>query len=283
MSAPIDTPEPEFGMRSKRSILDRLVMFLALWNGFTTCLVLVVALLCGKPVMRALLLMVAGTSLLWIFLGGALMIAVRDRLRDRVRRIPLDWRITFVLFCTLLALAEEAVTTTMTHCAPLFGVPYGKAYITASGNYLDVVFLHSVVVFVPMFAAWAWMLKRWSFRPEGVLLLFGITGILAEISFGGLQAVLMFGFWIFVYGLMIYLPAYCIPATLPTRRPNFAVCIFAVLFPILWSIPVAIIVSRLHPIKIHFADMTLDPPRPAVLQPKSPLTSHQNSTNPIHP
>lgn len=283
MSAPIDTPDPEFGQRSKRRILDRLVMFLALWNGFTTILVLVIAFLCGKPVMRALLLMVAGTSLLWIFLGGAMMIAFRDRLRERVRLLPIDWRITFVLFCTLLALTEEAVTTTMTHCAPLFGVPYGKAYITASGNYLDVVCLHSVVVFVPMFAAWAWMLKRWSFRPEGVLLLFGITGILAEISFGGLQAILMFSFWIFVYGLMIYLPAYCIPAALPTRRPNFAVCIFAVLFPILWTVPVALVVMRLHPIRIHFADMVIDPPRAAVPLPKSPPINDQNRTKGINP
>jgi len=283
MSAPIDTPEPEFGLRSKRKILDRLVLFLALWNGFTTCFVLVIAFLCGKPVMRALLLMLAGTSLLWTFLGGALMIAFRDRLRERVRRLPLDWRITFVLFCTLLALTEEVVTTTMTHCAPLFGVPDGKAYITASGNYLDVVCLHSVVVFVPMFAAWAWMLKRWSFRPEGVLLLFGITGILAEISFGGLQALLMFGFWIFVYGLMIYLPAYCLPAVLPTRRPNFAVCVFAVLFPILWTVPVALVVMRLHPIKIHFANMVLDPPQSAVSLPKSPSGNHPDKRKAINP
>jgi hypothetical protein len=53
-----------------------------------------------------------------------------------------------VLFCTLLALAEEAVTTTMTNLAPLFGVKMGEVAITASANYIEVVTQHSVIVFV---------------------------------------------------------------------------------------------------------------------------------------
>ena len=39
----------------------------------------------------------------------------------------------------------------MTNCAPLFGVEMGEVYITASGNDMDVVLFHSVVVFVPQF------------------------------------------------------------------------------------------------------------------------------------
>jgi len=57
---------------------------------------------------------------------------------------------------------------------------------------------HSVVVFVPMFIAWAWMLSRWDFSPLKVLLLFGITGSLAEASIN--LTSLIGGFWVFVYG-----------------------------------------------------------------------------------
>ena len=45
-----------------------------------------------------------------------------------------------------------------------------EAHITASTNYFTVVCFHSVVVFVPMFIAWAWMLSRWRFSPLKVLL-----------------------------------------------------------------------------------------------------------------
>ena len=47
--------------------------------------------------------------------------------------------------CILLAMLEEVVTTSMTNCAPLFGVKIGEAYITASSNYFDVILRHSVV------------------------------------------------------------------------------------------------------------------------------------------
>jgi hypothetical protein len=38
---------------------------------------------------------------------------------------------------TALALMEEAITSSMTNLAPLFGVKIGEAYITASTNYFD--------------------------------------------------------------------------------------------------------------------------------------------------
>jgi len=47
--------------------------------------------------------------------------------------LPGGWP-QFVAFCTLLALAAEAVTTTINNLAPVFGVAVGKAYITASTN-----------------------------------------------------------------------------------------------------------------------------------------------------
>lgn len=84
----------------------------------------------------------------------------------------------FVAMATLPALLEEAITMGMTGLAPLFGVPVGAASITASANCLDVVCLHSVAVFAPMFAAWAILLHRVDF----------------------------------VYGRMVYLPVDCLPA-----------------------------------------------------------------------
>ena len=116
------------------------------------------------------------------------------------------WRLKFVRLATLLALLEGAITVTMTNLAPLFGVLVGAAYITASANDLDVVALHSVVVFVPMFIAWAVLLSRWDFTPAQVVLLFGLTGTLAEVSFGGIQQFVQIAMWTFVYGLMVFLP-----------------------------------------------------------------------------
>ena len=52
---------------------------------------------------------------------------------------------------------DEVVTTTMTNCAPLFGMKLGEVYITASSNYLDVILRDSVVVFVPMFVGRAFL------------------------------------------------------------------------------------------------------------------------------
>ena len=205
-----------------------LIILLAIWLGISTTIVLIIALTTMGPNSRAVIMMGAGLILLWVALGGSLMFIFRNRIRQTVLGLPGDWRIKFVLFATLLALLEEAVTVSMTNLAPVFGVPVGAAYITASANYLDVVTLHSVVVFIPMFIGWAFILSRWDFSPAVVFLLFGLTGTLAEVSFGGMQQFAQIAMWTFVYGLMVFLPAYCIPAergaqpgslvALPSRR-----------------------------------------------------------------
>ena len=110
--------------------------------------------------MRAVLGMGWGLILLWIGVGGMLMYRFREPIREGLLKIRLDWRLKFILFATFLALTEEAITTTMTNLAPLFGVKVGEAYITASTNYLDVVALHSVVMFVPLFVGWAFV-RSW--------------------------------------------------------------------------------------------------------------------------
>jgi hypothetical protein len=195
----------------------------------------------------------------WIFVLGGLMYCARHAARAWVLKVPLDWRLKFVLFATALALIEEAITTTMTNLAPLFGVKAGEAYITAAANYLDVVALHSVVVFVPLFVGWAFLLWRYDFDPFEVFLLFGITGTLAEMSFGP-QHALEFGMWIFVYGLMVYLPAYCVRYERKARPPRWFHYPLAVIAPFLFIpvVPLPLIVRIFfpnHP-EIHFPPLS---------------------------
>jgi len=210
----------------------------------------------GKVVARAIFRMGAGLVLLWVVGGGLLMWRSRDTVRGLVRRIGLPWQMTFVLFCTILALLEETITTTLTNCAPWFGVPIGKAYITASTNYLDVVCCHSVVVFVPLFIGWAVLLGRRAFSPNAAFLLFGLTGTLLEVLYGGPQQLAAYGMWTFVYGWMVYLPAYSLPQGRDARPPRWWEYPMAVFFPILFSAPVAAVLAlylqQHHHPSVHF-------------------------------
>jgi hypothetical protein len=128
-----------------------LIAALAGWLVLSTAAVFAVTLVSGSPNSRAVMLMGTGLVVLWVGACGTLMYLARDRIQAIVQSVPIDWRARFVAMAGLLALAEEAITTGMTNCAPSFGVPVGAAYITASAYYLDVVCLHGVVVFVPMF------------------------------------------------------------------------------------------------------------------------------------
>ncbi len=229
-----------------------LIVALAGWLALSTAVVLVVTLVGGGPNSRAVILMGTGLVVLWVGVCGSLMLLLRDRARALARAMPVDWRVTFVAMATLLALVEEAITTGMTNLAPFFGVPVGAAYITTSADYLDVVCLHSVAVFVPMFAAWAAMLRRVDFSPNAVFLLFGLTGTLAEAGFGGAKAFAEIGMWIFVYGLMVYLPAYGIPDGRGSRPPRWWQYPLAVVLPFAFAIPMAAVIGALHPVRIHF-------------------------------
>jgi hypothetical protein len=180
------------------------IVLLALWQ--MVVMGLVTISVWSNPVHRAVLGMGWGLQILWVGVCGTGMVVWRDRLNRLVSRVSIPWGLKFVLGCTVLALIEEAITTSLTNSAPWFGVAVGEAYITASANYLDVVLYHSVVVFVPMFIAWAVLLRWWRFSPFAVFLLFGITGTLAETLTFGPQNLANFAFWIFVYGLMVWLP-----------------------------------------------------------------------------
>jgi hypothetical protein len=227
---PNDLPEPE-SVAPSSPRTDRIIRWILTAIGvYTTLLVTLLNIFLlgsGKPVDRAIILMADGLILFWIVIGGALTPMLRKRLVPWLVQIPLDWRVRFVLLCTAMALLEEVITTTMTNLAPLLGTTPEEAHITASTNYFVVVCFHSVVVFVPMFIAWALMLSWWKFTPLKVLLLFGITGSMAEASINPTS--LIGGFWVFVYGLMVYLPACTVPQDRPAQPPRW------------WSYPLAVV------------------------------------------
>jgi hypothetical protein len=229
------------------------VGLLAAWLIATTSLVTVAVW--HQPSARAIIGMGWGLIVLWIGAGGGLMLGFREKIQTGATRVRLGWRWKFILFATVLALVEEAITTTMTNLAPVFGVRPGEAFITASANYIDVVTMHSVVVFIPMFVGWQWLLGRWRFTPFQVFLLFGHTGTLAECTFGP-QHLREFGLWIFVYGLMVWLPAHCVPmerAAQPPRWWHFPLAII-VPFAFIILIPTPLVVKWIDPHHaiIHF-------------------------------
>ena len=233
------------------------VVALGIWLLVMTGLVTVATW--SHPRLPATIGMGWGLIIFWVLLGGALMRRFRDPIRSTVLALKWDWRLKFILSATMLVLLEEAITTTMTNLAPLFGVKIGEAYITASTNYFDVIALHSVVVIVPMFVAWALLLTRFDFSPFEVFLLFGLTGTLAECSFG-LKHILEFGMWIFVYGLMVYLPSYCVPVERKKRPPSWWHYPLAVVVPFIFIpiVPLPLLAGLLRPHhpSIHFPPIT---------------------------
>ena len=222
-----------------------LVGALYAWMIAITVVVTVVAW--DHPVLRAVIAMGWGVIVLWITLCGGLMWRYRAPLRAWVASLPGDPRLKFFLGCVALALVEEAVTTSMTNLAPALGVPIGRAYVTASGNYLDVIALHSVVILLPMFAAWTWLAFRWRFTANEAFALFGVIGIYAE------KHPAEFAFWVFVYGLMVWLPAYCLPDREQLPRPRLLQYALAIAVPIAAAAPVVFLLLHSgHPL-VHFA------------------------------
>lgn len=195
---------------------------------------------------HAIASMAAGLFLLWCGVGGGLMWRLRDRFAGWVARGRLRWQVKFVLGCTAFALLEEAVAVLMTNLAPVFGARVGEAYITASTNYFEVVLKHSVVVFVPMFICWALLLTRWAFAPVQAMVLFGLTGTLAESITFGMHHLLGWGFWLLVYGLMVYLPAYAVREQVGVLRPRLLHAVLAVILPLAFAIPVVLVLALIQ-------------------------------------
>lgn len=191
----------------------------------------------ADPDNRAIIKMGVALILVWCVLGGALMLRFRERFVAWTTQFPLGWRTRFVLLCIAFALLEEAVTTSLTNLAPLFGGVTDAARITASKNYFVVVFQHSVIAFVPMFVCWGWLLSRYDFRPAEVLLLFGLNGTLAETLSFGPQNLLQVGMWAWVYGLMAYLPACTVPADRGARPAQWWHGLMSIFLPLVFIVP----------------------------------------------
>ena len=101
-----------------------LIALIAAWLILSTSAIAAIALLDAPPNTRAVVLMGSGLVLIWVVLGGSIQRFLRDRVRSFVQAVRIDARVKFVVLATVLALIEEAVTTTMTNLAPLFGVPF---------------------------------------------------------------------------------------------------------------------------------------------------------------
>lgn len=213
-----------------KNISGLLIKILAVYSVVVLSIVSFIALSGNDSTEKAIIKMALGFIFLWIVICGTMMFLLRNRISKIVQKIPIGWKMKFVFFATFLVLIEEAITTAMTNLAHIFGSEIGVAYITASANYLHVVLFHSVIGFFAMFVVWAFLLSRYDFSPNTVFLLFGLTGSIAEISMNPYN--IFGGFWFFVYGLMVYLPAYSIPKNRVTKKPKFWNYILAVLLPL---------------------------------------------------
>ncbi len=239
-------------MRDNRRLL---IIFLGTWLLISTFAI--AAITFENPALRAASMMELGVIIFWVIICGGLMYHFREPIRRATLDIRLPYQLKFVIFATLLALIEESIATTMTNLAPVFGAKIGETYITASANFFDTVFFHSAINFVGPFIFWAFILSRYNFSPFASFLIFGISGVLAEASFGGPQHLLEFGLWIFVYGLMIFLPTYSLPRAEErgAKQPEWYHYIFMVFLPAI-SAPLFSWIPGLidpnHPQPAHF-------------------------------
>ena len=204
---------------------------LSIWTVF--CLVILTFIGAQKPSSFVAVKMVWGSFLVWVVFGGYIMIKNQDKIKQYILSLKFSWQKKFIIFATILALIEEAIATLMTNLAPAFGVKIGEAYLTASANFFDVVIFHSVILFIPMFYAWTRLLNKYSFTASQVFWLFGASGTIAEFLFN--QSPLgIAGLWFFVYGLMVYLPAYTLPERAGLVIPQKKHFVLAIFYPFIF-------------------------------------------------
>lgn len=205
--------------------------------------------------LRAVMGMALGLLWLWVvFVGGALY-TFRRRISTWFEPHTASVRGRFACFASMavaLACVEEAIACAMTASAPLYGVPVGRAYITATTDYLDLIGLHSVVAFVPAILLWAWATSRRRFAPAWVAIFFGLFGLGGETIAFGPQSLSNAGFWVLVYGTMVFLPAFLVAERQPAT-PSARWWSYPLLMAGGWvaAAPVAIVLSRVHAVQ-HF-------------------------------
>lgn len=182
--------------------------------------------------------MMFSAIILWVLFIGLLMRRYREPIKLRIQKINISEKLKFILFATFLACIEEAITCLMTNLAPVLGGSWGVQGITNTTNYFHLIFLHSVVTFVPAFVVWAFLLERYAFNTSQVFLLYGLTGTVCEAVFVRPDAILA-GYWILIYGLMVYLPAYSMRTPENRIAPRLQHYILAIFLPIILTLPIA--------------------------------------------
>jgi hypothetical protein len=195
-----------------------------------------------NPDERAIIYMGLSLIGIWCVVGGITMHRNRARFVRWARSLQIGWKVRFVLLAIGMALIEEAVTTSLTNLAPFFGAASEAARITVSTNYFKVI-SNSVLAFIPWFICWAWMLGRFDFKPMEVMLLFGLTGLYAETTLDSvvsLEDLAGVGMWVYIYGLMVYLPALTIPEKRDARPPRWYHVPLAIVLPLFFIIPLAL-------------------------------------------
>jgi len=229
-----------WNMVSREKFTLRVLQVLAVYGLLASGIPVTLVLLAEQdPDKRAVVMMGAGLIVVWCIIGGLTMRRFRDRFVRSALQMKIGWRLRFVLLCIVMAMLEEVVTTSLTNAAPLLGAATDAAKITISANYFEVI-RTSVVAFIPWFICWAWLLGRYDFKPLEVFLLIGLTGTFAEstinFSWGNFAGV---GMWVYVYGLMVYLPVHTIPRNRPVKPVKWYHCIAAVFLPLVFIIPFA--------------------------------------------
>ena len=193
---------------------------------------------------KAIIKMAIALVVVWVIIIGSLMRKYRDIIKSLIQKITAPYPSVFFLFSLSLILLEELITVTLTNLAPLFGGEIGKSFIAASTNYFHVIFFHSAIMFIPFLLAWSYLLTKYNFNTNQIFILFGFLGVIAE-SFISPTAFIA-GFWVFVYGLMVYLPAYCLPERSHLKKPNILSYVLAIILPLVFSIPFFFLVMNLR-------------------------------------
>lgn len=211
----------------------------------------------GSPVPRTMILMGMTLFIVWVLIAGSIQKYFQKLYPEKLVALKKHPILFFILAAAVLACLEEAVAVTITNLAPLYGVRLGEAYITASSNYFMVIFFHSVIVFIPMFATLGFFLNRYTISPFRAFILFGLVGVFAETLFTGPQAILNAPFWILVYGLVVYVPAHAF-VKLERKKLSLIFYPFLLLLVAFSAAVTAWIPAKLDMPKTHFAPLRIE-------------------------
>lgn len=196
------------------------------------------------PDPRAAIVMQWGSFIIWVVIMGFFLApSIASFVSGLVKSFGFGQKSIFIVGATALALIEEAVAIFLNNNVSTSLSTSSGTILTATRNYFELVTQKSVVVFIPMFIVWAYLLKNKHYSAEEAFLYFGLTGILAEFWF--MPGPLIFiagGFWMLVYGAMVYAPAVLLVGKKEKFDFSFRRAIFAIFLSFLAATPVAFFV-----------------------------------------